>query len=304
MRVLFVLFTMLAAATAATAGDPGDSGLLSMRLGVGARNGAMAETGAATTTDANAIYWNPGGLAYLEGTDLSFQHMEYFGLFRSESLTLGHRTEFGTLGLLVNGFYSDELERTAESPAGVSQGTFQPYDFVAGVAYAHQIGEFGVGATVKMVYERIDVSDGLGVAFDLGVMTRTRVDGLTLGAAFSHLGSDFSLDGGEKFPLPAVVRAGFAYSPPQLESRGWGRAQIAGDVLLPNDGNGRIHAGVEYLLHESFALRAGQRFNYETASYSFGAGFSRSNLRVDYAFLQSENDIDATHRFSVGFTIR
>ena len=104
MRVILVLIITLGIAATAAAGNPGESGLLSMRLGVGARNGAMAETGAATTTDATAIYWNPGALAYLEGTDLSFQHMEYLGLFRAESLVLGHQTEFGTLGLLVSGF--------------------------------------------------------------------------------------------------------------------------------------------------------------------------------------------------------
>jgi hypothetical protein len=259
----------------------------------------MAESGAACSEDANAIYWNPGSMAMLDGTQLSLQHMEYLGLFRSESFTLVHATPYGHFGLLVSGFYSDELERTAEEPAGVSQGTFQPYDFVAGAGYAWRFGDFGVGASAKLLYQRIDLYSGRGVAFDLGVTHRTRIAGLSLGAALSNLGPDFGLDEGSSYALPRLFRGGAAYDVAPGLLPGLGRLQVAADILLPNDGNGRLHCGAEIGLHENFALRAGHRFNYETAGPSFGAGFRRGLLRVDYAFLHADNDFDPIHRFSL-----
>ena len=304
MRSLLVLLTVCGFALAAAAGDPGSAGLLSLRLGMGARHGAMAETGAANGEDANAIYWNPAGMALLDGTQISLQHMEYLGLFRAESFALAHATPYGNFGLLVSGFYSDELERTAAEPAGVPQGTFQPYDLVAGAGYARRVGEFGVGLLVKMVYQRIDLYDGLGLAFDLGVQHRTRIEGLTLGASVANLGPDFELDGGSSYPLPRLIRGGAAYTLEGDLLPGLGRVQLATDILLPNDGNGRLHLGAEAWLHESFAVRGGHRFNYETAGPSFGAGFRRGPLRVDYAFLHADNDFDPTHRFSLEIALR
>ena len=121
----------------------------------------MGDTGVATAFDGSAIYWNPANLAYVDGTQLTLQHMEYFGgLFRKESLAVGHTTEYGSFGLLFSGFYSKELDRTSDEPAGVTQGTFQPYDLVIGVGYAFRFAELSLGITGKLVYERIDLYDG------------------------------------------------------------------------------------------------------------------------------------------------
>ena len=65
-----VLITALPAAPA-VAGNPGDAGLLSLRLGVGAREAGMGETGVASSTGAAAIYWNPANNVFADfDTDL------------------------------------------------------------------------------------------------------------------------------------------------------------------------------------------------------------------------------------------
>lgn len=287
---------------AALAGEPGSAGLLSLRLGVGARSGAMGETGVAHAFDGSAIYWNPANLAYTEGSQLTLQHMEYFGAFRQESLAAAHQTEMGTFGLLFSGFYSEELQRTSSEPAGVSQGTFQPYQLAVGLGWGYQLSELAIGFTGKFLYERIDVYDGSRFAFDVGVTHKARIEGLVLAAAAQNYGQDFELDvegGGQSYELPFLLRMGGSYVPHIESLPSLQRLQLAAELMVPNDGNGRLHAGAEYRIHDSFALRGGQRFAYETWGPTFGFGIARGALAVDYAFMDSRNEIDDTHRISL-----
>jgi hypothetical protein len=299
--MLMVLALTVLAPSGALAGDPGSAGLLSMRLGVGARYGAMGETGVASAYDGSAIYWNPANLAYAPGTQLTLQHMEYFGgLFRKESFALGHSTDYGSFGLLFSGFYSKELDRTSDEPAGVKQGTFQPYDVVIGVGYAFQFGEIALGITGKLVYERIDLYDGSTGAVDIGVTHKASVAGLTLGAALQNMGSKMVLNQ-QEFDLPLLLRLGAAYGLQAAKlSSGRERLMLTGEVLVPNDGNSRLHAGAELFLHELFALRGGYRFSYDTFGATFGAGFRKDAFSLDYAYMGNRDDtFDASHRFSL-----
>ncbi len=283
------------------AGQPGDAGLLSMRLGMGGRSGGMGETGVATTQDATAMYWNPANMAYAKGTQIAVQHMEYFGLFRKETMTLAHETDYGSFGLLFSGFYSEDIDRTAPDPVGVTQGSFRPYDVVVGVGYARAFDQFSLGIVTKFVYERIDAYSGSAGAIDLGVTHHAAIEGLTLAAAVQNLGSSMTLNQ-ESFDLPRTFRAGLAYRPMPLS---WaGRFLGTAEIVLPNDGNSRLHAGLEIELDPSFHLRVGHRFQYDTWGPTFGAGFQRAGLRVDYAYMANDNDFDTTHRFSLSLTSR
>ncbi len=278
----------------ASAGEPGQTGLLALRLGVGARAGAMGETGVAGARDGTAMYWNPANLGYTEGTQLAAQHTEHFGLFRKETVSVAHATEIGAFGAMVSGFYSDELLRTDEVNAGVVQGTFQPYDLVVGLAYAIEFSQLSLGITGKLLYERIDLYDGLGTAVDIGVVHKAEVQGLYLGGSIQNIGNTMKLNE-EEFDLPLTLRVGGEFTPAVAN----GRLSLAAELVSPNDGNARLHAGAEVWLHETFALRGGNRFSYDTYGPTFGAGFRRNILSIDYAFMVNDNDFDNNHRISL-----
>ncbi len=301
MRSTVLISVLVALAVSpAWAGEPGDAGFLSLRLGLGARNGAMGDTGVADSPDANALYYNPANMVLSEGTDVTLQHVEHFGLFRQETVAVSHRLTRGAIGLIFSGFYSEALPRTTIDRVGVFQGEFQPYQTMVGLAYAHAFRNFSLGVVGKYLYERIDAYSASGLALDIGITHRSKIAGLTMAAAVANLGDPMTLNE-EPYDIPLTVRLGAAYTP-QLESESmWENLTLVGEVLLPNDGNGRYHLGGEFRLNTYFALRGGYRGNYDTYGITAGAGFHKGVLSVDYAYMANQNDLLDGHRISIGF---
>ncbi len=282
----------------AWAGSPGDSGFLSLRLPVGTRETAMGGAGVGASTGAAAVYWNPARMALEEeGTDLLLQHQRLWGFFDKETALLAHRTRKGAIGFLFSGLYADEMNRYDEEGVGIPLGTFQPYQVAFGAAFAHRIGDdFAVGATVKILHEEIDAYGDTGVAYDLAVIHRAVIEGLYFGASVTNFGPDMTLDA-VPYQLPTAVRVGFGYDP--ADPLFAGKVTLAGDIIFPNDGNEKAHAGLEYRLTPDLALRLGTRINYESLGMTAGCGFHRGRLTVGYAYEDAKNDLDPSHRIDL-----
>lgn len=297
---LAALLLITLSTVGALAGEPGDAGFLSLRMGVGARNGGMGDVGVAESPDANALYYNPANMILSQGTQVTLQHLEHFGLFRQEAGAVTHRLKQGAIGIIFSGFYSESLQRTTIDRVGVPQGEFQPYQMQVGLAYAHAFRELSLGVVGKYLYERIDAYSASGLALDIGITHQSKIPGLTLAAAVANLGDPMTLKE-EAYDLPLTVRFGASLTP-QLEQESlWENLTLAADVLLPNDGNGRYHLGGEFRLNPYFALRGGYRGNYDTYGFTAGAGFRKGVLAVDYAYMANKNDLADNHRISVGF---
>lgn len=289
---------LLFAATA-HAGDPGEVGMLSLRMGIGAREAAMGGAAVAASEGAAAVFWNPANNALNNrGTDLLLQHQRYLGLFNHEAAAVAHRAGGGVIGVVFSGLYADEQIRRGEDQVGVPEGTFRPYDAAIGVSYARAFGErVAFGATAKFLYETIDIYSDTGLAVDLFVAHRAMIDGLVFGASLTNLGSQMTLRT-QPFDLPAAARLGAAWTPtaPWLS----GRLTMAADVVFPNDNTEKGHLGAEYRLLGEFALRAGTRLNYDNQGLTAGAGFRTGRVGVDYAFEESKvSGFDDGHKFSL-----
>jgi len=88
---LFLVLTLITIALPALAGNPGDAGLLSLRMGVGAREAGMGETGVASSSGGTALFWNPANNVFADfETELVLQHDRYLGLFSQEAAGVAH----------------------------------------------------------------------------------------------------------------------------------------------------------------------------------------------------------------------
>lgn len=297
--LVLVLFFAISLSAGLAQAAPGDAGMLSLRLGVGARESGMGEAGIASSTGASALFWNPANNVFADfETDLVLQHSRYLGLFSHEFAGVAHKAAGGVIGFSFMGWYSDEIPRTGGDGVGLIQGMFKPYDVAFGVSYARGFGEsLALAANAKMIYKKIDLYSDSGFAFDFFLTHRTMIKGLDFSASVTNLGGQLNLNNGP-FDLPTAYRVGAAYVPAMLED-----LTLAADVVFPNDTTEKAHIGMEYRLIEELYLRFGTRLNYESQGMTAGAGFNLSLLSVDYAYEDMTTEgFDDGHKVSIQLT--
>ncbi|NIM18958.1 MAG: PorV/PorQ family protein [Candidatus Latescibacteria bacterium] len=285
----------------AIAGDPGDAGALFLRIGLGARASGMGEAFVGVAEDASSVYWNPGAMAAVLGTNALAMHNEYLHSLRLEQLALTHETDYGTIGLGFTGLYMDELERRGDSPTSVPLGTFSAYDVAVTVGFSRYIfPNLSAGIAVKPVYQKIDEESAIGVAFDVGVYHIARMPGVKFAAVITNVGKPMKFVS-EEYALPREIKIGGSYERRVPAARG--KVLFTLDVLFPNDGDIKEHAGFEYGYTGRLFLRAGYKAGYDSFGATFGLGVKYKKLIFDYAFLLVDNDLGDSHRLGVGFTL-
>jgi hypothetical protein len=283
----------------ARADEPGSSGALFLRFGLGARAAGMGEAYIAVAEDASSVYWNPGAMPAVLGTNVTLAHSEYIQSLRFEQAAVTHETEWGTFGFLFSGLYMDDMERRDNFPTAVPLGEFGAYDVAFGLAYGRYIvPNVAVGVTLKTVYQRIDELSASGFAVDAGIYHVSRIRGLKLAAVAANLGTPMKFDT-EEYALPIYLKVGGSWETEVAALDG--RVMVTLDAMFPNDDDVREHIGAEYSYRRMFALRAGYKAGYDSQGATFGFGVVYRDVAVDYAFLPVDNDLGDSHRFSLGF---
>jgi hypothetical protein len=297
-RILaLVLVIVIALCVDAAAGEPGTSGFLFLRLGNGARASGMGEAFTAVADDATSIYWNPAGMANVEGVELNVTHSEWLMDIRFEQVSLVNEMFGGTVGLSFTGLYYGEMDRYGTSPSLTPDGTFAPYDLALSAGYAMDVlPNIAAGAAVKLIYEKIDFESATSWAVDLGISHRSMIEGLTLAASILNLGPEAQFVE-EKFYPPLQLRGGAAYTYSDRRLRG--SIALAAEAVFPNDSDLKMHFGTEYTYQRYLSVRFGYKANYDVQGATLGIGVYYKSLRFDYAFMPIDYDLGDSHRFSI-----
>lgn len=299
LLTVLLIFTLIP--TGATAGDSGDAGALFLRVGMGARASAMGEAFIGVAGDASAVYWNPAAMAAVLGTQGMAMHNEYFQSLRLEQLALSHETEYGTLGLGFTGLYMDALERREDIPSSIPLGTFSAYDVAVTVGFARYIfPNLAAGLAVKPIYQKIDQTSSIGVAFDVGLYHIARIKGVKFAAVLANIGKPMKFDS-EEYALPRAIKIGGSYEREIRELRG--DILVTVDAVMPNDGELREHVGLEYGYDRRLFIRGGYKAGYDSYGMTAGLGVMYRNIQVDYAVLFIDNDLGDSHRVSLAFSL-
>ena len=286
-----------------------------LRLPPDARMVGLGQAGAAAAEDATAVYWNPAGLAAVDGYQLSFTHAALFrGLFY-DYLAFAMPTQaflgrgpkalptdqiMGSIGLGIQYLNSgpiSEVDNTG-TPTG---GSFTPQDFSLTAAWGSSAGPFDLGVAGKLVSSSIkDSASTYGV--DAGARLRFTASGMkgALGASVHNLFGKLKFIN-ESDPLPVVVRTGLSIE----AAPGW---LLAGDLDFPSDANPVVGIGTEYRQGLgsgwSGALRIGYnsltaQSNLESMNgLSLGGGLGYEGVSLDYAWLPY-GLLGQTHRISL-----
>jgi hypothetical protein len=307
----------------------GSSGAQFLKIPLGANESGMAGAVVALTNDASSVFWNPAGLAKVQGVNLHFSYMKWFDLFTMNAAAVAYNLgDMGVLGASVISFSTGQIEITTEqSPNGTGQ-YYDAQDIAIGVTYARYLTtDFNVGVTVKYVNQGIWNENASGFAFDIGTQYALDFQNLTIAMSMTNFGANLQFEGSDlevrkqydaNFPLsrlaPADLRTS-SYPLPLSFQVGIGFdiyssdfIKIIGgiDAVHPNDNKERLQFGTQVSAFDRFFVRGGYIYNHDTQNFSFGAGANvpAGNTIIEFAYSFSNYKIlPVVHRISMGLNI-
>ena len=309
--ILCVLLTA-ASASAQGFGKVGSSGMHALKLGVGAKAAAMGESFVAVADDPSALYWNPSGIARLQGTSVLGSFIQWPAEISFSTLGVTHNLgAMGTVGFSFSALTTGYMNvRTVFQPEGTGE-VFTARDVIVGLSYAKNLTDrFSFGGTVKVVQEELEEYSDTVVAFDIGTLYDIGFKSLRLGMAVLNFGPELEYDvdddgDGEMnedpndqldndkdglidedgpeagVPLPMAFKVGVSMTP---YDDGTNRVVTCLEAVHPNDNLENLNLGVEYAMRDMVFLRGGYRFNTDIAGWTAGVGFKVAMLAIDYAY--------------------
>ena len=216
----------------------GEAAVPFLELAPDSRAGGIGESGGGLADNSAAIFWNPAGIAFQSGTELSITHSNWLPQFNLDLFydyfTYRQYIEDlkGSVTASITYMNFGEFVRTGEdSPDPL--GTFHSFDAALTVGYATKLSpDWGVGFNFRLIHSRLSdkptgQEQGKGVAtsvsFDIAGMWRPMtfvipfvdedIGGkISIGANLSNLGPKISyIDRAQADPIPTQIRLGFAY---------------------------------------------------------------------------------------------
>ncbi len=318
-------------ATSTTAGKNekiGAAGSQFLKIAAGARGNAMGGAFCSVSNDLTSITWNPAGVADVKTLSGNFAYTQWFANFSHNfaaiSLPLG---ESFTFAAHVISFGTDKAELTTlEKPEGTN--TFYSIaDLSVGATIAGYLtDQFSFGITAKYVTNSFTDLSSNGIAFDIGTMYETGIQGIKLGFAIMNLGTPMTYTGSDlnttkeilkelnsmpldaqyltsSYNMPIVFRAGISSMIIEQDEH---KLLASGDFLTFSDVPEEFALGVEYTWDNLISLRGGYLFGHSQLGLAGGIGINYIgggiSGQIDYS-ISPTVDLGLVNRISVNLSV-
>jgi Type IX secretion system protein PorV len=233
-----MLVSMMFAGVVKTSYAQGEAAVPFLELAPDSRGGGIGESGAGLADNSAAIFWNPAGIAFLSGTEVSITHSNWLPQFNLDLFYdyLTYRQYIdeldGSLTASITYMNFGEFVRTGED-SPVEIGRFHSFDAALTLGYATKVADdWGLGLNFRLIHSRLSDQptageQGRGVAtsvsFDVATMWRPAklviplIDediggNLSIGLNISNMGPKiYYIDRAQADPIPTNFRLGFAY---------------------------------------------------------------------------------------------
>jgi len=246
----FFAFLIIAAFTVGHANaQVGITSVPFLQIEPDSRGAGMGNTGVALANNASAVFWNPAGLAFQEGNQVSITHANWLPAFNADlfyDYLVGkyYIEDIGTIGAHITFLNLGEQLRTDET--GLEMDRFNSYEVAAGLSYGFELSEtFALGTGFRFVYSSLadgevsgqTINPGASVGVDLSAMYKSRPFDMGVrqgtfnaGLNLSNIGPGVQYtDDAQKDPLPTVLRVGWALTM-DLDQEGFNTLTFSNDI--------------------------------------------------------------------------
>ena len=176
-----------------------------LEIGTSSNAVAMGEAYVSLADDAISAYWNPAGLASVNGLEIGISSQNWVADIKHFSaagaLSLGN---YGTLSIWFTDFDYGSIEVTNVQYQNGTGEYYTANELAAAIAYAKSlVNWFSFGVSIKMINSNIWHSSAKATAMDIGVIVKTnyfsrtknRNDGMRIGMSISNYGTKMKYDG-------------------------------------------------------------------------------------------------------------
>ena len=297
-RAVPIVAVLLALAASSLQAAP--PGFAFLEVPATARGAALGGAYSSLASGVEAVFWNPAGLAEVQGTQLSATHIEYIQGLKHEQFALAGQLLGGGLAGSVRGMYSQPIDERDD--LGNLVGSFGAHDLEFQLGYGWRApGGTSWGVTTQTVRERIaneaatTWSVGAG-----GLWQPKRFKDVRVSVGADHLGpsAHYTVDGQQGAPvhLPTALQTGLAWH--HGMRKGFGLDATA-EARMTRGRQAVLAVGGELATSVGASLRLGLREGDDLTNFSAGLGYVVGGFGVDYAWVPSKLDLGDTHRFSL-----
>jgi hypothetical protein len=154
----------------------GSTSMQFLKVMPSARATAMGDAYSVWATGAEAVFWNPGGLALIENSEVTMTYINWIFDTRQGAIAFASSIEgFGSVGLQFQYVdYGEFIETSALRPyinqpidPGVTGNTFRPFSYLIGVTYSSKItNKFSTGVSIKYAHESLYNGNNVSALID------------------------------------------------------------------------------------------------------------------------------------------
>lgn len=272
-----------------------------LKIETSARPTAMGGAFTGVANDASALYYNPAGVANLEGRNFIAGY--HNNIFDMQSGFLGYIHPMGEgkkISAYINYLNYGDFIRTDNY--GAELGTFSGSDMLFAVGYSMTLRDnIQIGGMAKFIYEKVESYSATGAAVDLSAKLGLKNRMTNFGLMIQNLGAQLSgfTDNSKKNSIPTIIRGGISTKPRGLP------LLVAGDIVAPLDNDLYFCLGAEYLNLKPLFLRLGYTSfgqNYKTqsskddlAGFSAGFGIEYHRMQISYT-ISPQAELGTSHR--------
>jgi hypothetical protein len=273
--------------------------IATLKAGVGARPLGMGGAFTAVSDNADAPYWNPGGLGFVDDNEITSMQTKLSTDADHYYVSYVRPAMGGTLGISwIQVGLGNITETSAEVDSNnevVNLSVFSYFSNAYLLSYGRKINDrISIGLTTKyLTSDMYNIAGGQAYGYSVtpGILLKLPVTSnqLTVGLKVDELLNQQFWGTGTVEKVPPKLRLGLAYRSPNP---------------------GLFAVDISQILKSGYAAAAAMGYEWAKDGLSFrvgyadgltaGAGFVSGNARVDYAYVQQrELSRDNVHRVSL-----
>ena len=307
----------------------GKAGFKFMDVEVGARAAGMGEAFSFIGDGADAIFYNPAGIAQMQDRklDLTLCQVNWIAETSVEAAGLvANLGTFGNIGISVLSTDFGDVIGTIYDPSvpdGYTEtGNMELAAYAAGISYARRLtNKFMIGGNFRYTYEHLgetvftddptlrdstwtEENATNTIVCDIGTIFYPGFKSLRVGMSIVNFSPAVSYEFEEgrnnSFELPLTFKIGGAMDILDFLGEHPDYSLLVDvELIHPRDYTKRYHVGAELGLLNMLKLRAGYKFGYDEETFGVGVGIDADYIKLDYAY-SDFGRFDFVNRVSVG----